>query len=49
MNVDAQQVIDRLARHIADLTVRLAVAESQVEAYKKAEVDRLAEQEADHD
>ena len=46
MEVDVQAVIERLSRQIADLTVRLAVAESQVAAYERAEVDRMAAQES---
>lgn len=44
--VDAEVVLRRLATHVGDLTVRLAVAEAQVAAYERAEVDRLAVQEA---
>jgi hypothetical protein len=36
MQVDAQEVIDRLARQIGELAVRLAVAEARVAAYELA-------------
>ena len=48
MTVDAQEVIERLARQLAELAIRLAVAESRVTAYERAEVDRMAAQEADN-
>lgn len=46
MPVDAQMVIESLSRQIADLTVRLAVAEARATALERAEVDRAAAQEA---
>jgi len=36
MQVDAQDVIDRLARQIGELAVRLALAEARVAAYELA-------------
>lgn len=45
METDATEVLSNLARQVADLSVRLALAEAQVAAYQRAEVDRLAEEE----
>lgn len=42
-------VIGRLARHVADLTVRLTVAEAQLAAYERAAVDDVAAREAADD
>lgn len=44
--VDAQAVIEALSRQIADLTVRLAVAEARAEQAERSLVDLMAEQEA---
>jgi hypothetical protein len=46
VEADAREVIGSLARQVADLTVRLAVAEAQVAAFERAEVDRIAAEEA---
>lgn len=43
---DAMAVIDKLADHCRHLAVQLAVAEARLEAYERAEVDRLAAEEA---
>lgn len=45
--VEVQDIIDRLAREVSSLTVRLAMAEAQIAAHERADVDRLAEQEND--
>lgn len=49
MEPDINEILSALAKHIGDLTVRLMLAEARVAAFERAEVDRLAEQEADHD
>ena len=46
MQVDVQQVIDNLGRQVGDMAVRLAVAEARVAAFERAEVDRIATEEA---
>lgn len=45
-NVDANAVIGSLAAQISELTVRLAVAEARVAAFERADVDRIAAEEA---
>lgn len=49
MNVEADDVVNRLARQVAELTVRLAIAEARVGAYERAEVERAAAEEAAND
>jgi hypothetical protein len=44
--VDAAIIVQRLAGKVADLTIQLAVAEAQLAAYERSEVDQLAAQEA---
>jgi len=46
VEINAEQVITRLSRQISELAVRLAVVETQLEAYQRNEVDRMAAQEA---
>lgn len=43
---DAMAVIGKLADQCRQLAVQLAVAEARLEAYERAEVDRLAAEEA---
>ena len=47
MNMPAQEVIDQLGRQIAELAVRLAIAEARVAAFERAEIERAAKQEAE--
>lgn len=49
MELDAEDVVNRLGRQVADLTVRLAIAEARVSAYERAEVERAAAEEAAND
>ena len=46
MEVEVQRVLDQLARQIGETAVRLAVAEARVAAFERAEVDRIAAEEA---
>ena len=46
MDVDLKEVLQRLAGQVGDLTVRLAIAEAQLAAFERAEVDRIAAEEA---
>lgn len=45
MEADVNEIVKRLAGNVADLTVRLAVAEARLHAYEQAEVDGLADEE----
>lgn len=47
MTIEAQDVIDRLARQVSDMAVRLAVAEARADNAERSLVDALAEQESD--
>lgn len=49
MEIDLNEVLSRLGKQVGDLSVRLALAEAQVEALQKAEVERFAQQEASDD
>lgn len=46
MNVEVQAVIDNLGRQVGDMAVRLAVAEARIAAFERADVDRVAAEEA---
>ena len=49
MDADLNDVLDRLARQIADLSVRLAIAEARLAAVDREAVEKAAAQEADVD
>lgn len=46
IEADAMDVIGKLADQLRQLQVQLAVAEVRLEAYERAEVDRIAAKEA---
>ena len=47
MEPDINEVLATLAKHVGDLTVRLALAESRAAAFERAAVEQMAEQESD--
>ena len=49
MEPNLNEVLSALAKHVGDLTVRLTLAEAQVAAFERAQIDQMAEQESADD